>query len=129
MLPVVGGLGTHEQLVVLNNLLEGEKLVHILISTSKQVVHLRRFEIRIGKRFKISIISVSCHLFLGNVLVAGDDPGHDLLLGEDIVLVGVQLVVEPVLLLHQPVLVLVLAPDPDILLEAQLAILVCVFLF
>ena len=128
MLPVVGGLGPHEQLVVLNNLLECEKLVHILISTSKQVVHLGRFEI-LGKSLKISIKSVSCHLFLGNVLVAGDDPGHDLLLGEDIVLVGVQLVVEPVLLLHQPVLVLVLTPDPDILLEAQLAILVCVFLF
>ena len=126
MLPVVGGLGPHEQLVVLNNLLEGEKLVHILISTSKQVVHLGRLEM-IG--FKIPIISVSSHLFLGNVLVAGDDPGHDLLLGEDIVLVCVQLVVEPVLLLHQPVLVFVLAPDPDILLEAQLAILVCVFLF
>ena len=46
---VVGGLGPHEQLVVLNNLLECEKLVHILISTSKQVVHLGRFEI-MGKK-------------------------------------------------------------------------------
>ena len=41
MLPVVRGLGADKQLVMLDDLLESEELVHVLVSAREQVVNLK----------------------------------------------------------------------------------------